>query len=71
MKELTFTVLTIYNINYVFYLHFLYCHAFIKQFVISSQDIFLTFDKNKTKFLEYREVEPALKAAGRTEDTHK
>ncbi|XP_053176910.1 calpain-9 isoform X1 [Scomber japonicus] len=27
-------------------------------------DIFLTFDKNKTKFLEYREVAPALKAAG-------
>ncbi|XP_061575819.1 calpain-9 [Cololabis saira] len=27
-------------------------------------DIFLTFDKNKTHHLEYREVTPALKAAG-------
>ena len=31
----------------------------------SPQDIFLVFDKNKTHHLEYEEVAPALKAAGR------
>ncbi|CAB1453302.1 unnamed protein product [Pleuronectes platessa] len=31
-------------------------------------DIFLVFDKNKTKRLEYQEVAPALKAAGITVD---
>lgn len=33
---------------------------------LSLQDIFLVFDKNKTHHLEYQEVAPALKAAGRT-----
>lgn len=34
--------------------------------LLSLQDIFLVFDKNKTHHLEYQEVAPALKAAGRT-----
>ena len=37
---------------------------------ISPQDIFLVFDKNKTQHLEYNEIIPSLKAAGRTE-THR
>lgn len=32
----------------------------------SFQDIFLVFDKNNTHQLEYKEVGPALEAAGRT-----
>ena len=37
--------------------------------LMSPQDIFLVFDKNKTHHLEYQEVAPALKAAGGTEET--
>lgn len=33
---------------------------------VSLQDIFLMFDKNKTKRLEYQEVKPALREAGKT-----
>lgn len=37
--------------------------------LICPKDIFLVFDKNKSRRLEYQEVAPALKAAGRAEGT--
>uniref|UniRef100_A0A8D3BBX5 Calpain catalytic domain-containing protein n=1 Tax=Scophthalmus maximus TaxID=52904 RepID=A0A8D3BBX5_SCOMX len=39
-----------------------------KSLVVLMDDIFLVFDKNKTRRLEYQEVTPALKAAGITVD---
>ncbi|KAF0030232.1 hypothetical protein F2P81_016963 [Scophthalmus maximus] len=39
-----------------------------KSLVVLMDDIFLVFDKNETRRLEYQEVTPALKAAGITVD---